>query len=83
MQKLFSFQFNSGTYPIWQLLSLKLPMDSKRIQASSSKSISILNNRRDFHIYFATLSATLPQKCQNDVLCGNVKMDVSTYIIEI
>ena len=83
MQKLFSFQFNSGTYPIWQLLSLKLPMDSKRIQASSSKSISILNNRRDFHIYFATLSATLPQKYQNDVLCGNVKMDVSTYIIEI
>ena len=51
------FHFNSGKYPIRQLLSLKLPMDSQCIQASSS--ISVPNVRRDFHIYFARQSATL------------------------
>ena len=54
MHELFSFQFSSGTYPIRQLLYLKLPMDSEGIQASSSKSISVPNVRTEFHIYFAS-----------------------------
>ena len=69
------FQFNYGTYPIRQLSPLKLPMamDSQCMQASSLKSISAPNVRRDFHIY-------IWQKCQNDVLCLNMNMDVSlTY----
>ena len=44
------FQFNYGTYPIRQLSSLKLPMDSQCIQATSSKSVSVPNIRRDFLI---------------------------------
>ena len=55
----FQFQLNSGTYTIIQLLSLKLPMASQWIQASSSKIISIPNVRKDFHIYLARQSATL------------------------
>ena len=47
------FQFNSETYPIRQLLSLKLPMDSKYVQASSLKNISVPNVRRNFHIHIA------------------------------
>ena len=54
MHKLFSFQFNSGTDPIRQLLSLKLSIDSACIQTSSSKSVSVPNVRREFHIYFAS-----------------------------
>ena len=55
MHVLFTFQFNSGTYPIRQYLSLKLPMDFECIQqASSSKSISVPNVSREFHIYFAS-----------------------------
>ena len=53
------FQFNCGTYPIRQLSSLKLPMDSQSIQTTSSKSISVLNVRTDFPIYIAKQSGTL------------------------
>ena len=51
------------------------------MQASSSKIISILNIRVDFHIYIAWQSATLI-KCQADVLCGNMNVDVSHYILK-
>ena len=53
------FQFNWRTYPIRQLSSLKLPMDSQCIQASSSKSIFVPNVRRNFQIYISRQSATL------------------------
>ena len=53
------FQFNCKIYLIVQLSSLKLPMDSQCIQASSSKSISVSNVREDFHIYIARQSTTL------------------------
>ena len=53
------FQFNCEIYPLVQLSSLKLPMDSQCIQASSSKSISVPNVREGFHIYTARQSATL------------------------
>ena len=56
------FQFNYGTYPIVELLSFKLPMDSQCIQASSLKSISVPNIRGDFHIHIAVQNATLT-KC--------------------
>ena len=52
------FPFNCGTCPIRQLPSLKLPMDSKCIQATSLKSIFAPNVRRDFPIYIARQSAT-------------------------
>ena len=56
-------------------------MDSQCIQARSSKSISVQNVREDFHIYIAGQTDTL-KKIQNDVLCGNMNMDVSTFILK-
>ena len=46
-------------YPIVQLLSLKMPMDSQCIDATSFKRISVPNVMGDFHIYTARESATL------------------------
>ena len=61
------FQFNSGKYPIRQLLPLKLLMDFQCIQASSSKSISVPN-------------VPLWQKCQNDVCVAIwIWMSLLTY----
>ena len=51
------------------------------MQASSSKGISVSNVNGDFHIYTARQNATLA-KCQNDVLCGNMNMDVSPYMLK-
>ena len=56
-------------------------MDSQCIQVSSSKSISVPNVRGDFDIYIAKQSATL-RKSQNGVLCDNMNMDVSAYILK-
>ena len=75
----FQIQFNCRTYLIRQLLSLKLSMDSQCLQATSSKNISAPNVRTEFPIYTAR-QTVLWQKCQNDVLCGNVNKDVSPYI---
>ena len=49
------FQLNCETYQIRKLSSLKLPMDSQGTQASSSKSVSLPNVRRNFHIYISSL----------------------------
>ena len=51
------------------------------MQASTLKSISVENVMGDFHIYTARQSATLT-KMSNDVLCGNMNMDVSPYILK-
>ena len=56
-------------------------MDSQCIQVNSSKSISVPNVRGDFDIYMAKQSATLT-KSQNGVLCDNMNMDVSAYILK-
>ena len=53
------FQFKCGTYPIIQLSSLKLPMNSQCIQATGSKSIYGPNAKRDFPIYTTRQSTTL------------------------
>ena len=55
------FQFNCEIYPIVQISSLKVPIHSQWIQASSSKSISFLNVRGDFHIYTARQSPTFDE----------------------
>ena len=78
--QVFQFELNSGVHPIVQISSLKLPMDSPCKKDSSSKSVSVQNVREDFHIYFVRKGITL--KCQNDVLCGNMNMDVSTNILK-
>ena len=75
------FQFNYGIYPIVQLLSLKLPMESQCIQVSSLKSISFPNVMRD-SIFTLPGKVPLWQNCQNDVLCGNMNMDISPYILK-
>ena len=56
-------------------------MDSECVQASSSKSISVPNFRRDF---LFTLPGKVPlrQKYQNDVLRGNMNTDVFPYILK-
>ena len=46
-------------YPIEKILSLKQSMESQCILASSLKSISVPNVRKDFHIYNDKQSATL------------------------
>ena len=56
-------------------------MDSQCIQVNSSKSISVPNVRGDFDIYIAKQSAT-SRKSQNGVLCDNMNMDVSAYILK-
>ena len=53
------FQFNYGIYPIVQLSSLKLSIDSQCIQATSSKSISLPSVRGNLYIYTGRQSATL------------------------
>ena len=64
MHELLSFQFNSATYSVRQLLSLKLLMDSECTQTSSSKNITAPN------IWGETSIFTLPVKvplCQKNV----------------
>ena len=44
------FQFNCGAYPIRQLSSLKLSIDSQCMQPTSSKSIYVANVRKWWYI---------------------------------
>ena len=53
------FQFNCEIYPVEQRSSLKLPMDSQFVQATSLKSIPVPNLRGVFRIYTSRQSATL------------------------
>ena len=55
-------------------------MGSHCIQATSSKSISVPNQEASIF----TLPGKVPlwQKCQNVVLCDNMNMNVSPYILE-
>ena len=57
-------------------------MDYQCIQASSSKSFSVPNFRGSLHIYIARQSDTLAKR-SNYVLCGNMNMEVSPYILKL
>ena len=76
------FQFNCGTYPIRQLSSLKLPMDSQCIQATSSKSTSVKNIRRNSPIYIARQSAALTKMSKWCFVWQCEYGDVSPYILK-
>ena len=52
------------------------------MQASCSKSIFVPNISEDFHIYTARPSLTFTKKYQNYVLCSNMDMDWSPYILK-
>ena len=82
----FSFNLTAKSYPviiypIVQPSSLKLPMDLECIQISGLKNISLTNVRGD-SIFTLPGKVPLWQKCQNDVLCGHMNMDVSPYILK-
>ena len=66
--ELFSLDLTAKYIQLYNL-SLKLPMDSKCIEASSSKSISFLNVRGGFHIYDARQKATLKKMSKWCFVC--------------
>ena len=68
------FQFNCEIYPIVQLSSLKLPIESQYIQVSSLKSISFPNVRKD-SIFTPPGKVPLWKNCQYDLLNGKWKYE--------
>ena len=75
------FQFNCGTCAIRQLSSLKLLriLNAYRLEAQN---VFLFQMLEETSIFTLTDKVLFWQKCQNDVLCGNMNTDVSPYILK-
>ena len=74
-----SFQINCETYPIVNILALKLPLNSQCIVV---RKVDLFQMLVGTSICTLLGKVLLSQKCQNDVLCGNINMDVSPSILK-